>query len=74
MDGTDDTEVTDDETVELKVGDVVTLRSGGPEMTVFHIPPSTADNSPVDCCYFDNDGVYQRITVMSMALSPVEDI
>lgn len=35
---------------ELKVGDVVTLKSGGPDMTV-----SRAGHSAVECIWFDHD-------------------
>ena len=46
--------------MELHVGDVVRLKSGGPEMTVYEYPIKLIDGGEnpkeVKCQWFDNDG------------------
>jgi len=40
---------------ELKVGDIVKLKSGGPDMTVDGLPEIQGPGpDPVDCLWFDN--------------------
>jgi uncharacterized protein YodC (DUF2158 family) len=41
----------------LKVGDIIQLQSGGPRMTVSHVPdPNSSQAKMVTCTWFNPDG------------------
>jgi uncharacterized protein YodC (DUF2158 family) len=57
----------------FKVGDVVCLKSGGPDMTVERIETTVADISVI-CVWFVEQNLYRAsfpISGLSMALWPV---
>ena len=49
--------------MEFKIGDVVRLKSGGPEMTVSQYPFKTVDGveheGQVECTWFDSENRFQ---------------
>lgn len=63
--------------MELKVGDVVRLKSGGPEMTVIEFPLKIAhgenDSSRSICQWFDNDGKKSQGTFIVESLEKVNN-
>ena len=57
----------------FKAGDVVCLRSGGPDMTVERIDAATPDISII-CVWFVEQSLYRAnfpISALSMALWPI---
>jgi uncharacterized protein YodC (DUF2158 family) len=54
---------------QLKVGDVVQLKSGGPAMTVNSISPNGA---AIECVWFDDDDNRQFDTFAPATLAPYE--
>lgn len=58
---------------DFKSGDVVCLKSGGPDMTVERIE-TTAGNVSVVCVWFVEQGLYRAsfpVSALSMALWPI---
>lgn len=59
------------ETVEVKTGDVVRLKSGGPNMVIGN-DTNEKGEMIADCYWFDKEDKYQRmwIPIMALKLAP----
>jgi len=58
------------ENTKIQAGDVVELKSGGPEMTVGYFE----NGSEVTCYWFDNANNFQRQIIATEALKKVKEI
>ena len=58
---------------EIKEGDMVMLKTGGPEMTVTACGKGRADKDLIYCTWFDKGGAVQRTSFPPYALKKVKE-
>jgi uncharacterized protein YodC (DUF2158 family) len=62
------------EDFEIKVGDVVALKSGGPPMTVVRLLPKAEDGPSAKCVWFQGEAMPHEMSFVQRALTVLEDV